>query len=265
MTRSPRLSAWRKGLRCPFGVEIVSQDRLVFEGDVDILVAPGTDGEMGILPHHAPLLTTLKPGVLRVRTAAQEEVFAISGGVMEVRPTIVTVLADAAERADEIDISRAEEARQRAEESLRSWRAAQLGSLPGGRGRAAPLGPAPASGAPPPPQCSRASITAIGAVRPPWPLFSKELGIDLGTVNTLVCENGEIVLHEPTVVAIATAEAKIVASARRRATCTAARPIASKSCAPCAMASSPTTKSPKSCSNTSSPKFAAPSACSGRT
>jgi len=102
----------------PIRVEIVSQDRPVFEGDVDIVVAPGEDGEMGILPHHAPLLTTLKPGVLKVRTGTHEDVFAISGGVMEVQPALVTVLADAAERADEIDISRAEEARQRAEASL---------------------------------------------------------------------------------------------------------------------------------------------------
>jgi F-type H+-transporting ATPase subunit epsilon len=104
----------------PIRCEIVSQDRLVFEGDVDIVVAPGTDGEMGILPHHAPLLTTLNAGALRVRYLGREEVFAISGGVMEVQPTIVTVLADAAERAEEIDISRAEEARRRAEESLRA-------------------------------------------------------------------------------------------------------------------------------------------------
>jgi F-type H+-transporting ATPase subunit epsilon len=104
----------------PIKAEIVSQDRLVFEGNVDIVVAPGADGEMGILPHHAPLLTTLKPGVLRVRTGGREESFAISGGVMEVRPDIVTVLADAAERAEEIDVSRAEEARRRAEESLQA-------------------------------------------------------------------------------------------------------------------------------------------------
>jgi F-type H+-transporting ATPase subunit epsilon len=104
----------------PIRCEIVSQDRAVFEGDVDIVVAPGADGEMGILPHHSPLLTTLKPGVLRVRTAGREEAFAVSGGVMEVRPDIVTVLADAAERADEIDVARAEEARRRAEESLQS-------------------------------------------------------------------------------------------------------------------------------------------------
>lgn len=104
----------------PIRCEIVSQDRAVFEGDVDIVVAPGVDGELGVLPHHAPLLTTLKPGVLRVRQGGREELFAISGGVMEVRPDIVTVLADAAEAAEEIDISRAEEARRRAEESLRS-------------------------------------------------------------------------------------------------------------------------------------------------
>jgi F-type H+-transporting ATPase subunit epsilon len=102
----------------PIRAEIVSQDRSVFTGDVDILVAPGVDGEMGILPHHSPLLTTLKAGVLRVRRGGQEEVFAISGGVMEVRPDIITVLADAAERAEEIDVARAEEARQRAEEAL---------------------------------------------------------------------------------------------------------------------------------------------------
>jgi len=105
----------------PIRCEIVSQDRTVFEGDVDIVVAPGTDGEMGILPHHAPLLTTLKPGVLKVRRRGSEELlFVVSGGVMEVRPDIVTVLADAAEHADEIDLARAEEARRRAEESLRS-------------------------------------------------------------------------------------------------------------------------------------------------
>jgi F-type H+-transporting ATPase subunit epsilon len=104
----------------PIRVEIVSQDRPVFAGDVDIVVAPGVDGEMGILPHHAPLLTTLKAGVMRVRAGGKEEVFAISGGVMEVRPDIVTVLADSAEAADEIDVSRAEEARRRAEESLRA-------------------------------------------------------------------------------------------------------------------------------------------------
>ncbi len=102
----------------PIRCEIVSQDRTVFEGDVDIIVAPGFDGEMGILPHHSPVLTVLKTGVLKIRKDSQEQFFAISGGFMEVQPDLVTVLADAAEMADEIDVSRAEEARRRAEESL---------------------------------------------------------------------------------------------------------------------------------------------------
>ncbi len=105
-------------LAMPIRCEIVSQDRTVFEGDVDIVVAPGAGGELGILPHHAPLLTTLNTGVLRIRRQGQEEIFAIAGGFMEVRPDIVTILADAAEHADEIDIARAEQARQQAEESL---------------------------------------------------------------------------------------------------------------------------------------------------
>ncbi len=102
-------------IRC----EIVSQDRLVFEGDVDIVILPGEAGEMGILPNHAPLLSTLRFGFLKVRSGEAEEVFAIAGGVVEVQPEIVTVLADAAENVEEIDISRAEAARRRAEEFLK--------------------------------------------------------------------------------------------------------------------------------------------------
>jgi F-type H+-transporting ATPase subunit epsilon len=101
-------------IRC----EIVSQDRMVFEGDVDIIVAPGILGELGILPNHAPLLTTLKYGILSVRWGSEEELFTIAGGVMEVQPDIVTVLADAAENVAEIDIARAEDARRRAQEYL---------------------------------------------------------------------------------------------------------------------------------------------------
>ena len=103
----------------PIRCEIVSQDRMVFEGDADIIVVPGVNGEMGILPHHAPLLSTLGFGILKVRSQGIEEVFAISGGVIEVQPNIVTVLADAAENVMEIDISRAEEARRRAEKILK--------------------------------------------------------------------------------------------------------------------------------------------------
>lgn len=101
-------------IRC----EIVSQDRMVFEDDVDIVVLPGSAGEMGILPHHAPLLTTLKYGFIKVRKQGNEEIFAVSGGVAEVQPDIVTVLADAAENIEEIDVTRAEQARQRAQEVL---------------------------------------------------------------------------------------------------------------------------------------------------
>ena len=101
-------------IRC----EIVSQDRTVFQGDADIVVLPGTDGEMGILPHHAPLLTTLKYGIIKVRTQGQEVIFTVAGGIAEIQPNLVTVLADAAENVEEIDIARAEAARKRAEESL---------------------------------------------------------------------------------------------------------------------------------------------------
>ncbi|MEW5939069.1 MAG: ATP synthase F1 subunit epsilon [Chloroflexota bacterium] len=101
-------------IRC----EIVSQDRMVFEGDVDIVVLPGADGEMGVLPHHAPLLTTLKYGFIKVRQRGQEQVFTVAGGVAEVQPEIVTVLADASENIEEIDEKRAETARQRAQEAL---------------------------------------------------------------------------------------------------------------------------------------------------
>jgi F-type H+-transporting ATPase subunit epsilon len=102
----------------PIRCEIVSQDRLVWEGDADIVVVPGEDGEMGILPNHAPLLSTLRFGILRVRYRGKEEVFTVAGGVIEVQPTLITVLADSAENVEEIDVARAEAARRRAEELL---------------------------------------------------------------------------------------------------------------------------------------------------
>ncbi|HLF23461.1 MAG TPA: F0F1 ATP synthase subunit epsilon, partial [Burkholderiales bacterium] len=100
-------------------LEIVTQERRLFTGEVDMVVAPGSDGEMGILPHHASLLTTLKEGVLRVKHDGREDLFSVGGGFMEVQPDRVIVLADAAERAEEIDLARAEEARRRAEELLK--------------------------------------------------------------------------------------------------------------------------------------------------
>lgn len=102
----------------PIRCEIVSQDRTVFQGDVDIVVLPGAAGEMGILPRHAPVLTTLKYGVIKVRRAGKEEIFAVAGGVAEIQPEIITILADAAENVEEIDVGRAEVAKKRAEELL---------------------------------------------------------------------------------------------------------------------------------------------------
>ena len=102
----------------PIRCEIVSQDRTVFQDDVDIVVLPGAGGEMGILPHHAPVLTTLKYGVVKVRRHGKEDVFAVAGGVAEVQPEIITILADAAENVEEIDVARAETAKRHAEEIL---------------------------------------------------------------------------------------------------------------------------------------------------
>ncbi len=99
-------------------LDVVTAERQVFSDDVDIVVAPGADGELAILPHHTPLMTTLQSGELRVKQGGGEFSLAITGGFLEVRPDRVTVLADAAERAEEIDIARAEEAKRRAEERL---------------------------------------------------------------------------------------------------------------------------------------------------
>lgn len=102
----------------PIRCEIVSQDRMVYEGDADTVVIPGVFGEMGILPNHAPLLSTLGFGVIRVRTGEDEEVFTVAGGLVEVQPEVVTVLADVAENVAEIDVARAQAARERIEEIL---------------------------------------------------------------------------------------------------------------------------------------------------
>jgi len=99
-------------------LEIVTPEKKVFSEEVQFLVAPGTAGELGILPEHAPLVTTLQIGVLRVQQAEKQFKVAVSGGFMEVRNSKVTVLAGTAERAEEIDVTRAEAARQRAEARL---------------------------------------------------------------------------------------------------------------------------------------------------
>lgn len=101
-------------------VEIVTGERVVFtESDVDMVVAPGTDGSLGILPKHAPLITTLAQGELRVKKGGSEQSLVVFGGFMEVTGDKVIVLADSAERAEEIDVARAEAARRRVEELIR--------------------------------------------------------------------------------------------------------------------------------------------------
>lgn len=100
-------------------VEIVTAERRVLEEqDVDMVVAPGAEGTVGILPRHAPLLTTLRPGIIRIKKGENETAMAVSGGFFQVNANRVLVLADVAEREEEIDAARAEEARQRAEEAL---------------------------------------------------------------------------------------------------------------------------------------------------
>lgn len=99
-------------------LEIVTAERIVLSDEVDIVIAPGVEGQLGILPHHTPLMTMLQPGELVARKGDEEYAMAISGGFLEVRPDRVIVLADAAERAEEIDIARAEAAKRRAEEQL---------------------------------------------------------------------------------------------------------------------------------------------------
>lgn len=96
-------------------LDIVTAERIVYSEEVDAVIAPGAEGQLGILPHHAPLMTILKAGELLVRRGSEEDSVAISGGFMEVRPDRVIILADSAERAEEIDIERAEAARKRAE------------------------------------------------------------------------------------------------------------------------------------------------------
>ena len=109
----------------PFEFQIVTAERQVYSDTADVVVAPGSEGQLGILPNHAPLITRLEPGELIVRRGGQEVVLAISGGFLEVLNNKVIVLADTAERADEIDEARAIEARRRAEQRIKD-RTSQL-------------------------------------------------------------------------------------------------------------------------------------------
>ena len=103
-----------------FRLEVVTVGGVVFSEDVDMIVAWGSEGQLGILPHHAPLMTMLQPGELLIRKDGGEQYLATSGGFLEVRPDKVVILADACARVEEIDTARAEAARLRAEETLKS-------------------------------------------------------------------------------------------------------------------------------------------------
>jgi F-type H+-transporting ATPase subunit epsilon len=104
----------------PLQLEIVTPEKLAFADEVDSVVLPGSEGELGVLPHHAPLISTLGAGELRLRKGGEEESFAIVGGFVQVLPDKVVVMAETADIASEIDLDKAQEARRRAEEALES-------------------------------------------------------------------------------------------------------------------------------------------------
>jgi len=102
----------------PIHLEIVTPEKRAYDDDVDAVVLPGSEGELGILPHHAPLLSMLGAGELRIRKGGTEESFAIVGGFVQVRPDRIVVMAETADLAAEIDLEKAEEARREAERAL---------------------------------------------------------------------------------------------------------------------------------------------------
>jgi len=101
-------------------VDIVSAEHAIFSGEAEMVVAPGEAGELGILPEHAALLTRIKPGTLRIKIPGEnrEEIIYVSGGMMEVQPHVVTVLADTSIRAENLDEAKAQEAKRAAEETI---------------------------------------------------------------------------------------------------------------------------------------------------
>ena len=101
-----------------FHVDIVSAEREIFSGEAEMVFAPAEQGELGITPRHAPLLTRMKPGTVRVQAGGEEQVFYVSGGILEIQPHMVTVLSDTAQRAADLDEAAAQEAKRKAEEAL---------------------------------------------------------------------------------------------------------------------------------------------------
>jgi F-type H+-transporting ATPase subunit epsilon len=104
----------------PLQLEIVTPEKLAYQGEVDSVQLPGSEGELGVLPHHAPLISTLGAGELRLRKGGEDEFFAIVGGFLQVLPDKVVVMAETADMASEIDLEKAQEARRQAEQALES-------------------------------------------------------------------------------------------------------------------------------------------------
>ncbi|MHB8458689.1 MAG: F0F1 ATP synthase subunit epsilon [Candidatus Limnocylindrales bacterium] len=102
----------------PLTLDIVTPERLAYSGSVDSVQLPGSEGELGVLPHHAPLIAALGAGELRIRQGGSEESFAVFGGFVQVLPDRVVVMAESADLASEIDLERANEARREAERAL---------------------------------------------------------------------------------------------------------------------------------------------------
>ena len=102
----------------PLHLEIVTPEKLAYEDDVDMVLVPGIDGELGILPHHTPLVSLLGDGELKIRKGGGEESFAIAGGFLQVRPDKVVVMAETADLASDIDLEKAQQARAEAERAL---------------------------------------------------------------------------------------------------------------------------------------------------
>jgi F-type H+-transporting ATPase subunit epsilon len=108
-----------------FHVDVVSAEASIFSGEAKFVALPGESGELGILPKHTPLITRIKPGAVRIEKAdGTEEFVFVAGGILEVQPNVVTVLADTAIRGKDLDEAKAEEAKKKAEEALRNKDAA---------------------------------------------------------------------------------------------------------------------------------------------
>jgi F-type H+-transporting ATPase subunit epsilon len=117
----------------PLLLEIVTPERLAYSDTVDAVNLPGIEGELGVLPHHAPLVSMLGVGELRIRKGGAEESFAIVGGFLQVRPDKVVVMAETADMASEIDLEKAQQARREAEQALESGARAEAVDLAAAR------------------------------------------------------------------------------------------------------------------------------------